>query len=190
MTGDQNQQGGMEGRPPTRRQDPHPRRACPHRRPATPCRALTPLQCIVEEFIEGQGKQSPSIQGIVHSDGSVDLISTHEQVLGGADDQVYLGCRFPCDEAYRLKLHEYGLQVAKSLSEKGARGRFGVDFIAAPEKPWDFENWDIYALEINLRQGGTTHPFETMHLLTQGYALARSRLHTLPRAMHTLSLVP
>lgn len=141
------------------------------------------LGCIVEEFIEGQGKQSPSIQGIVHSDGSVDLISTHEQVLGGADDQVYLGCRFPCDEAYRLKLHEFGLQVAKSLSEKGARGRFGVDFIAAPQKPWDFENWDIYALEINLRQGGTTHPFETMHLLTQGEYGAETGKYTTPQGL-------
>jgi len=122
----------------------------------------------VEEWIEGHGKQSPSVQGMIHEDGSTVIISTHEQVLGGADDQVYLGCRFPCDAAYREKLHSYAKLVAKFLASKGARGRFGVDFIASPQKPWDFSNWNVYALEINLRQGGTTHPFETLHSLTNG----------------------
>lgn len=139
------------------------------------------LGCIVEEFIEGQGKQSPSVQGIVHPDGSVEIVSSHEQVLGGADDQVYLGCRFPADSAYKIKLHEYCHKVALSLSEKGARGRFGVDFIAAPQKPWDFEHWDIFALEINLRQGGTTHPYETMHLLTGGHYSMTTGVYTSER---------
>ena len=30
-------------------------------------------------------------------------------------------------------------------------------------------DWDIQAIEINLRKGGTTHPFMTLKLLTNGH---------------------
>jgi hypothetical protein len=33
-------------------------------------------------------------------DGSVELLSTHDQLLGGASGQSYLGCVFPADPAY------------------------------------------------------------------------------------------
>lgn len=56
-------------------------------------------------------------------------------------------------------------RIASALAKKGAIGRFGVDFIIVPQ---DFDDYEIYALEINLRQGGTTHPFETLRLLTNG----------------------
>lgn len=127
------------------------------------------LGCIVEQYVEGQGKQSPSVQAMIHEDGEVEILSSHEQVLGGPDGQVYLGCHFPCDVAYRVQLHEYTLKVGKLLSMHGARDRFGIDFLCVPEKPWDFEKWDIYALEINLRSGGTTHPYETLRQLTNGH---------------------
>ena len=52
------------------------------------------------------------------------------------------------------------------MASKGASERFGVDFLAVPSKPWDFSEWQLYALEINLRQGGTTHPYETLRLTT------------------------
>jgi hypothetical protein len=32
----------------------------------------------------------------------------------------------------------------------------------------DRGEWDIYAIEINLRKGGTTHPFLTLQFLTDG----------------------
>jgi len=122
------------------------------------------IGCIIEEFIEGEEKKSPSLQATVHEDGSTKILSTHEQVLGGDDGQVYLGCHFPCDTSYRLKLHQYGKNIAEALSKKGARGRFAVDFIIVPNG----EDSDIFAIEINLRQGGTTHPYETLQLLTGG----------------------
>ena len=31
------------------------------------------------------------------------------------------------------------------------------------------DQWDPYAIEINLRKGGTTHPFLTLQFLTDGY---------------------
>lgn len=128
------------------------------------------LGAIVEAFVEGEEKRSPSVQGRVTPTGEVEILSTHDQILGGPDGQVFLGCRFPADDAYRLQLQEYGLRVGKSLADKGALERFGLDFIAVRQPDG---SWDLQAIEINLRKGGTTHPFMTLKLLTYGrYDLA------------------
>lgn len=124
------------------------------------------LGAIVEAFVEGEEKRSPSVQGRVTPTGEVEILSTHDQILGGPDGQVFLGCRFPADDAYRLQLQDYGLRVGKSLADKGALERFGLDFIAVRQPNGD---WDLQAIEINLRKGGTTHPFMTLKLLTYGH---------------------
>ena len=126
------------------------------------------LGAIVEAFLEGD-KRSPSVQGQISPLGDVEIISTHDQILGGPSGQIYLGCRFPADEAYRLRLQELGMRIGRSLAEKGSIERFGVDFVAIHQpnqvgKP----EWDIQAIEINLRKGGTTHPFMTLKFLTNG----------------------
>jgi hypothetical protein len=53
--------------------------------------------------------------------------------------------------------------------------RFSVDFVAVhhPERPLagiseSTQPWELEAIEINIRKGGTTHPFMTLKLLTQG----------------------
>jgi hypothetical protein len=124
------------------------------------------LGAIVEAFVEGECKRSPSVQGYITPTGEVDILSTHDQILGGPDGQIYLGCRFPADDAYRLQLQDLGLKIGKILAQKGAMERYGVDFIAVRHP--DTEKWDIQAIEINLRKGGTTHPFMTLKLLTNG----------------------
>lgn len=124
------------------------------------------LGAIVEAFIEGEEKRSPSVQGYISPTGQVEILSTHDQILGGPDGQIYLGCRFPADDAYRLKLQEIGLKVGEALAKKGAMERYGVDFVAVQD-PITLA-WDIEAIEINLRKGGTTHPFMTLKLLTNG----------------------
>jgi hypothetical protein len=121
------------------------------------------MGAVVEEFIEGQGKRSPSVQGFIHPDGTVEILSTHEQILGGKDNQVYLGATFPADAAYREELQRIGRAVGAKLAAHGAMGRFAVDALAVPRAAG---GWDLHALEINLRQGGTTHPYETARLLT------------------------
>ncbi|WP_017652862.1 peptide ligase PGM1-related protein [Fortiea contorta] len=126
---------------------------------------ISELGAIAEAFVEGENKRSPSVQGRITPNGEVEILSTHDQILGGPDGQIYLGCRFPADERYRLRLQQLGLQVGKKLAEKGALERFGVDFIAVDQGNG---NWDIQAIEINLRKGGTTHPFMTLKLLTNG----------------------
>ncbi len=124
------------------------------------------LGAIVEAFVEGEIKRSPSVQGYIRPSGEVEIVSTHDQILGGVDGQVYEGCYFPADAAYRLELQELGLKVGEALAAKGAIERYGVDFIAVQEP--ESKTWELQAIEINLRKGGTTHPFMTLRLLTNG----------------------
>ncbi|WP_310489403.1 peptide ligase PGM1-related protein [Chamaesiphon sp. VAR_69_metabat_338] len=123
------------------------------------------LGAIVEAFVEGDGKQSPSVQGCITPLGTVEILSTHDQILGGPDGQIFLGCQFPAAAGYRHQLQELGLAVGKNLAAKGAIERFGVDFMAVPNADG---SWDLEAIEINLRKGGTTHPFMTLKFLTNG----------------------
>lgn len=125
---------------------------------------LSGMGGIVEEFIEGEMKQSPSAQFRVDPLGRLEPVSTHDQVLGGESGQVFLGCLFPADEAYRLQIQESGLKAARVLASKGVLGRFAVDFLSVKEG----DEWRHYAIEINLRRGGTTHPFIMLEFLTEG----------------------
>ena len=133
-------------------------------------RRIPELGAIVEAFVEGEEKRSPSVQGKITPAGEVEILSTHDQILGGPDGQVFLGCYFPADEAYRVRLHRYGMQVGQALAAKGALERFSLDFIAVrqPDLLDSLGEWEIQAIEINLRKGGTTHPFMTLKLLTHG----------------------
>ncbi len=126
------------------------------------------LGALVEAFIEGEEKRSPSVQGYITPNGEVKILSTHDQILGGPDGQIYLGCKFPADEAYRLSLQQLGLRVGQSLAQKGAMERYGVDFVAVHRPDSPGAKWDLQAIEINLRKGGTTHPFMTLKYMTNG----------------------
>lgn len=131
---------------------------------------LSAMGGIVEEFIEGEFKRSPSAQLRVDPGGHLDIVSTHDQVLGGEHDQIFLGCRFPADAAYRLAIQEQGLAAGRALAEKGALGRFSVDFLSVREAG----EWRHKAIEVNLRKGGTTHPFLMLQFLTDGHYDAAS----------------
>lgn len=119
---------------------------------------------IVEEFIPGEEKESPSVQFRVDPLGRLEVLSTHDQVLGGQNAQIFLGCRFPARAGYRLELQEQAMRAARVLADKGVLGRFGIDFISVKEP----QGWKHYAIEINLRKGGTTHPFLMLQFLTDG----------------------
>jgi hypothetical protein len=123
------------------------------------------MQGVVEEFVEGEIKQSPSAQCRVNALGLPQVISTHDQVLGGPSGQVFLGCRFPADDGYRLEIQEAGACIAAELAERGVMGRFGIDFVSVQQPDGA---WEHYAIEVNLRKGGTTHPFLTLKFLTDG----------------------
>ena len=73
------------------------------------------MQGIVEEFIPGEIKTSPSAQCIIDPLGNAQVISTHDQVLGGESGQVFVGARFPADEAYAGEIGKRGRMVAEEM---------------------------------------------------------------------------
>jgi hypothetical protein len=121
---------------------------------------------IVEEYIEGLEKQSPSVQLRSSPTGQVITLSTHDQILGGPTGQVFLGCSFPAHEEYRREIHQAAVRIGEVLARHGAVSRFGIDFLTWRETPGG--PWKMSALEINLRMGGTTHPFLALQFLTGG----------------------
>jgi hypothetical protein len=120
---------------------------------------------IVEERIVGEELRSPSVQLRIRPDRSIELLSTHDQLLGGASGQSYLGCIFPADPAYSRLISEPAIRISERLANEGALGRFAIDFVVKRD---DAGDWSPYAIELNLRRGGTTHPFLTLQFLTDG----------------------
>ena len=125
---------------------------------------FTEMQGIVECWIEGEEKHSPSVQCRIDPLGKVSVFATHDQVLGGPTGQIYLGCSFPADEAYRLDIQDAGQRIATLMQQKDVLNLFGVDFVSVKSG----SQWKHYAVEINLRKGGTTFPFLVLQFLTDG----------------------
>jgi hypothetical protein len=121
---------------------------------------------VVEEFVDGGEKVSPSTQLRISPYGEVMIISTHDQILGGPSQQVFLGCRFPARDEYRMQMQEAAVRIGEVLAARGVVSRFGVDFLAWRDDP--ALGWNLAALEINLRMGGTTHPYLALQFLTGG----------------------
>ncbi len=121
------------------------------------------MGAVVEAFLEGE-KRSPSAQFGIDPLGAATPVSTHDQTLGGENGGVFLGCSFPADAAYRGEVQAQGAKIADKLAQAGVLGRFAVDFVCVKEG----EGWRPYGIEINLRKGGTTHPFLMLEFLTGG----------------------
>lgn len=117
---------------------------------------------IAQELITGERLHSPSVQLSIRSEGEVELISTHEQCLGGLHRQSFEGCCFPARSCYRQALMAAGRQVGQALAAKGCRGPVLIDWLAE-RLP---SGWRLWGMEINLRKGGTTHPFQLAAMAT------------------------
>jgi hypothetical protein len=136
---------------------------------------LARMGAIVEAFVSGHEVRSPSVQCRIDPSGATQIISTHDQVLGGASGQVYLGCTFPAEVSCCPGLHEAARRVTETLASDGVVGRFGIDFVSTRLH----NEWTHHAIEINLRKGGTTHPFLMLALLTAGgYDSTTGLFHT------------
>ncbi len=133
---------------------------------------------IVEERIEGADVRSPSVQLRTLPGGRVEVLSTHDQLLGGASGQTYLGCVFPAAAEYARSITEHAEAIGHRLASTGALGRFAVDFVVVRDGPG---TWESYAIEVNLRKGGTTHPFLTLQFLTDGRYDPGTALFLTPR---------
>jgi len=138
---------------------------------------LQERQGVVEERIMGEEFRSPSVQLRVTPLGKVELLSTHDQLLGGPSGQSYLGCVFPADTAYAGLITQEAAKVGRRLAKEGVIGRFALDFVVVRSKN---KKWDPSAIEINLRKGGTTHPFLTLQFLTDGSYNPETGVFTAP----------
>lgn len=119
---------------------------------------------IVETMIRGEQLPSPSVQMRITPLGKVEVLSTHDQILGGESGQVFMGSRFPANPEYAVQISRSAREVGELLSASGVIGRFAIDFMMTRTD----DGWQDHAIELNLRKGGTTHPFLTLQFLTDG----------------------
>ena len=133
--------------------------------------------CVVEERITGDEFRSPSVQMRVTPLGKLEVLSTHDQLLGGTTGQSYLGCIFPADPGYAATITREAVKVGERLAGEGVIGRFAIDFVTVRSGDGD---WEAYAIELNLRKGGTTHPFLTLQFLTDGTYDPETGIFTAP----------
>jgi hypothetical protein len=121
--------------------------------------------------------RSPSVQLRISPAGVVEVLSTHDQILGGPQNQIYLGCRFPAHPDYRLAIQGEAQKIGEALAGQGVVGSFGIDFLVVGD--------DVFISEINLRLGGTTHPFWMARLATGAhYDLGSGELRLPDGARH------
>lgn len=123
------------------------------------------MGAVVEERIVGDRFASPSVQADIEPGGRVIVRGTHEQDLSGPHGHTYEGCRFPADPRYSALLAQYARAVGQVLARRGVVGRFSVD-CAVTWRPG--RGWTVFALEINLRQGGTSPPLALLANLDPG----------------------
>ncbi|MBW2223487.1 MAG: carboxylate-amine ligase [Deltaproteobacteria bacterium] len=133
---------------------------------------------IVEAFLEKKDKRATSCQIRISPEGNLDAISTHDQLVEGVDGQIYAGCRFPSDAAYRMDIQRDALRVGELLQDKGVVGRLAVDFLCVQA---DDGSWRHHAIETNLRLGGTTHPMMLLRMMTDGRYDPDTGLYLTPR---------
>jgi hypothetical protein len=131
---------------------------------------------IAEEFVVARELRSPSVQMRATPLGNVEQLSTHDQLLGGASGLTFLGSVFPASDEYARQIAHEALKIGEALARRGVIGRFAVDFLTARTD----DGWKPYAIELNLRKGGTTHPYLTLQFLTDGTYDARRALFLTP----------
>ena len=132
---------------------------------------------IVEERIVGAELRSPSVQLRVLPTGEVEMLSTHDQLLGGRTGRaIWAACSPPTPPTPRRSRRPAAV-IGRRLAREGVVGRFAVDFVVVRD---DAGAWTPYAIEINLRKGGTTHPFLTLQFLTEGSYDAEEALFRTP----------
>ena len=119
---------------------------------------------IAEVYIEGEIKRSPSVQGVVNSDGTVKVLSVHEQRLA-PNNQTYIGSFYPANEDYRDRVSELFKQIAIQAYTQGHVGSISVDFMCVRDS--EDEQWRIFAIEINNRSTGTAHGFRIVKSLLE-----------------------
>lgn len=130
---------------------------------------------VVEERLAGVEVRSPSVQLRASPAGDVEVLSTHDQVLGGPSGLSFVGSRLPADRAYVREITAQAERVGRRLAREGVLGRFALDFVVVRDAAG---TWHPHAIEVNLRSGGTTHTFMALQALTDGVYDAGSGVFT------------
>ncbi len=125
---------------------------------------LSQMGGVVEILLDGAEKCGPSVQCRITPLMEIEIVSTHDQTLGGESDQVFLGASFPASEEYAVELGREAMKISEAMVKLGVIGRYSIDFLSIKQG----DKWIHYALEINLRKGGTTHPYLMLQFLTDG----------------------
>ena len=131
---------------------------------------LVAMGAVVERFVAASETRSPSAQLLISPAGTVRILSTQDQLLSGASNQIFIGGTFPADAEYRREIQELALRVGKTLAAKSVVGLLSVDFLSSRIAT----AWRHYGLEINLRMGGGTAPYFLLHGLVEGEFDAQS----------------
>ena len=85
--------------------------------------------------------------------------SDSPKVLNG---QVYYGCINPASDHYRHEILTHTKKIGDELAKRGVVGHFGIDFLTSCRENGDGKiTYDVYAIEINLRQGGKRNECKT-----------------------------
>tara|TARA_B100000925_G_scaffold289712_1_gene273221 strand:+ start:1858 stop:3381 length:1524 start_codon:yes stop_codon:yes gene_type:complete len=108
---------------------------------------------VVEEFVKGRIIDSPSAQVMVTPE-RVELISTHKQILD-SHGQKFIGGEYPCAHSYRSEVSEVAIQIGKKLKNLNVFGVTSIDYLISESNG----EMKCFVIELNLRKGGTTHPF-------------------------------
>lgn len=120
---------------------------------------------LVETFLDDNVVASPSVKMLIDEDGEVSCLATHDQILSNS---MYLGCRFPADEAYRSLVSSAGCRIGSQCAQDGWRGIVSVDFLLTGSRANSSGpiEQNLWAIEINARKGATTHPYFWTRTLT------------------------
>lgn len=105
---------------------------------------------VVEQWIDDV-VASPSVQFDVLPDGLIDINSTYDQVLSGV---MYKGGKSPAHQLYARELISLASKIGPHVYKYGCLSKVSVDTVAKKSR----DGCTLYAVEINVRCGGTSHP--------------------------------
>jgi len=115
---------------------------------------------------------SPSVNMMVHPDGHVQVLSSHDQVF--QSPAVFGGANFPSSAPADL-IHPPAVAIAKQAYREGVIGHVGVDFLA-----WSAgagAQVQVWAVDLNVRLTPTQAAFQLFDFLAKGrYVWSPSQL--------------
>ena len=105
-------------------------------------------------FIDGEMEVSPSVQCRINP-WEFRMSSLHTTRSWAAARSGISRRHIFLPAANTTRYSSAGLRICRELQEQGVLGRFSIDFYRLEK----LSGWVHYAIEINLRKGGTTHPY-------------------------------